>query len=162
MDELKMHESQAPAAPALSPATETVAQPASVPPPQSYADQRRHPRVRCFLAVQLRPADDQSLLLGRLSDVSLGGCGVESPTSVKTGSKVSLCPLSSAGELWVEGVVVNVRMAENAAGFNIGVRFDEPESPPPNVTEFVRFVKETAARQPSPVSYLSRLGGGKA
>ncbi len=77
----------------------------------------------------------------------LGGCGIESPTPVKPGSQVALCPLAAAGALWVEGVVVNTRLAESATGYHIGVRFHEEDAATDNVKEFVRFVQEAAAKQ---------------
>jgi hypothetical protein len=128
-------------------------------PPTEPAKERRHPRIKCFLAVQLRPADDQSLRLGKLSDVSLGGCGVESANFVDVGTRVALCPLAADGTLWVQGVVVNIRVAEFGAGYHIGVRFQEGDASAPtqNVLEFVRFVEETAARQDLQETYLGRL-----
>jgi len=158
-----MDEVRIPAEPALS-RTQPEIRSEPVPPLEDYAAQRRHPRIRCFLVVQLRPADHQSLLLGKLSDVSLGGCGVESPASIPTGSKVAISPLAAAGALWVEGVVVNTRLAEGAAGFHIGVRFlgADASSSAGNIQQFVRFV-EDATRKTTPAdSYLKRIARGKA
>jgi len=131
----------------------------AAPPLPEPAKERRHPRVKCFLAVQLRPADDQILRLGKLSDVSLGGCGVEAANMVNIGTNVALCPLATDGTLWIQGVVVNVRVAEFGAGYHIGVRFLEGDASAPtqNVQEFVRFVEETATRQDLQETYLGRL-----
>jgi c-di-GMP-binding flagellar brake protein YcgR len=161
MDKMKMDALNIPAEPTLAQTPETVIHSEPVPPPQAYPAQRRHPRVRCFLAVQLRPADDQNLLVGKLSDVSLGGCGIESPTPVKSGSQVALCPLAAAGALWVEGIVVNTRLAEGATGYHIGVRFHDEDAPTHNVKEFVRFVEEASAKQRPSNFYLNRLVGGQ-
>ncbi len=161
MDEMKMDELKIPVEPTLAQTPATIIHPEPLPPLQAYPEQRRHPRVRCFLAVQLRPADDQNLLVGKLSDVSLGGCGIESPTPVKPGSQVALCPLAAAGALWVEGIVVNTRLAEGATGYQIGVRFHEEDSPTNSVKEFVRFVEEAASKQQPSNLYLNRLAGGK-
>ena len=138
---------------------ETVLCPETVPPPQFYLEQRRHPRVRCFLAVQVRPADDQNLLVGKLSNVSLGGCSIDSPTPVKAGCQVALSPLSAAGSLWVEGVVVNTRLSESAIGYHIGIRFLGEDAPNQSVKEFVRFVEDASAKQGTMNSYLNGLAG---
>jgi len=163
MDEMKMDELKNPAEPTLAQTSQTVIHSEPVPPSQqqAYTEQRRHPRVRCFLAVQLRPADDQNLLVGKLSDVSLGGCGIESPTAVKAGSHVALSPLAAAGTLWVEGVVVNTRLAEGATGYHIGVRFHQEDAPTDNVREFVRFVEEASAKQGPVNFYLNTLASRK-
>jgi c-di-GMP-binding flagellar brake protein YcgR len=147
--------------PSCEPATVQTSEPEVQPSPSPAGTvrERRHPRIKCFLAVQLRPADDQSLRLGKLSDVSLGGCGVESANFVEVGIRVALCPLAADGTLWVQGVVVNIRVAEFGAGYHIGVRFQEGDAAAPtqNVLEFVRFVEETAARQDLQETYLGRL-----
>lgn len=124
-------------------------------------ERRRYPRIKCFLAIQLRPAD-QGLLLGKLSDVSLGGCGVESSTPVPHGTRVAVCPLAAAGEFWVEGVVVNTGLVEGAPLYRIGVRFHEDDIPTPNVKKFVRFVEAAAAKPEPSDSYTQRLARGKA
>jgi len=158
MDDLQLSDE-----PALAQRLETTRTEAA-PPAPGYVEQRRFPRVRCFLAVQMRSANDKSLMVGKLSDVSLGGCGIESPTPVQTGFQVAICPLASNGALWVEGVVVNTRLAEGAAGYHMGVRFLDQEisSSPSNIKEFVRFVEKAAEKQSVPETYMSRLARGKA
>jgi len=123
--------------------------------------QRRYPRIKCFIAVQMRPESDHGLVLGNLSDVSLGGCGVESANHVLNDTPIALCPLTSAGELWVKGVVVNSRFAEGTGSFHLGVRFLEEVTPSleHNVKAFVDFVEQAAARQSSGGPYLRKLWG---
>lgn len=114
-----------------------------------YTQSRRHPRVKCFVAVQLRPESDHGLVLGNLSHVGLGGCGVESANHVAEGTPVALSPLTAEGELWVKGVVVNTRFSDGTGSFHLGVRFLEEATASPEhlVKEFVAFVEQTAAKQ---------------
>ena len=152
MDELRV-----PHEPTSARAGDTIIPADSTQPGVAASAPRRYPRVRCFLAVQLRAADDQGMLLGKLSDVSPGGCGVESANPVKTGTPIALSPLASDGSLWVQGVVVNTRLSEGAGSFCIGVRFlEESPSTVHNVQEFVRFVEETTAKQAPQDPYLRR------
>ena len=126
-----------------------------------YTTQRRHPRISCFIAVQMRPESDHGLVLGNLSDVSLGGCGVESANHVDAGIPIALCPLTAAGELWVKGVVANSRFSEGTGSFHLGVRFLEECQPSldHNIEAFVNFVEQTAARHVSGQPYLKGLWG---
>ncbi len=126
-----------------------------------HAAQRRHPRIKCFIAVQMRPESDHGLVLGNLSDVSLGGCGLESANHLGAGTPVALCPLTAAGELWVRGVVANSRFSEGSGSFHLGVRFLEecPVSLDHNISAFVDFVEQAAARKSTEDPYLRKLWG---
>src|ERR1700727_1672154 len=56
--------------------------------PNWCGDRRRHPRLKCFVAVELRVDDATAPIWGNLSNTSVGGCLVETASPVKTGSKV--------------------------------------------------------------------------
>jgi len=126
-----------------------------------HSVQRRHPRIKCFIAVQMRPESDHGLVLGNLSDVSLGGCGVETANHVDAGIPIALCPLTAAGELWVKGVIANSRFSEGTGSFHLGVRFleDCPPACDHNIEAFVNFIEQTAARQTPVDPYLKRIWG---
>lgn len=132
-----------------------------VPPAGDPAAQRRYPRIKCFIAVQLRPESDHGLVLGNLSDVSLGGCGVESAIHVPPSTPVALSPLTAAGELWVRGVVANSRFSEGTSSFHIGIRFLEESTPSAEhrPQEFVHFVEQAAAHQGPGEGYMNKLWG---
>jgi len=128
---------------------------------EEYVVARRHPRAKCFLAVEVRPEQEGWLMLGKLSDVSLGGCCVETPTLLSTGAAVAISPLEASGLLWVKGIAVNARMAEGAGNFKIGIKFLEADpAPSHSLQEFLRFVEECRAKQaPYQPSYLGRVAG---
>lgn len=130
-------------------------------PTPDYAAQRRFPRIKCFIAVQLRPESDHGLVLGNLSDVSLGGCGLESAIHVPASTPVALSPLTAAGELWVRGVAVNSRFSEGTSSFHIGVKFLEEPIPSAEhrPQEFVQFIEQAAAQQAPRGDYLNKLWG---
>lgn len=126
-----------------------------------YAQQRQHPRIKCFIAVQMKPESDYGLVLGNLSDVSLGGCGIESANHIPMGTPVAVCPLTAAGELWVRGHVVNTRFSEGSGSFHLGVRFvmETELSSEHNIQKFMSFVEQAAARQNTGDRYLRKLWG---
>ena len=148
-----------------APSTDTVSnlsKPASLPGDEAqYGGARRHPRVKCFLAVQLRPEGEGWLVLGSLSDVSLGGCCVETPSLLSDGTGVAISPLEANGLLWVKGIAANTRVAEGTGNFKIGIKFLEADPPPSHtLQEFLRFVEENGTKQaPNDSSYLRRLTG---
>jgi hypothetical protein len=101
------------------------------------------------------------LAVGNLSDVSLGGCCVETPCPLSGGTAVAISPLEANGLLWVKGLAVNTRMAEGAGSFKIGIKFLEADPEPSHtLQEFLRFVEENGEKRASnEASYLRRLAG---
>jgi PilZ domain len=123
---------------------------------------QRHPRTKCFLAVELRIESDSGLLIGNLSDVSAGGCCVETTRMLDHGTTVSISPLDASGLLWVRGVAVNTRLSEGSANFRIGIQFLEPDpASTQSLQQFLALVAETAAKKNPDESstYLRWLSG---
>ena len=126
-----------------------------------YAVARRYPRAKCFLAVELRPEGEGTLVLGSLSDVSLGGCCVETSSLLSDGTGVAIRLLESNGLPWVKGIAVNTRLAEGTGNFRIGIKFLKTDPVAShNLQEFLRCVEENGAKQaPNDSSYLRQLDG---
>jgi hypothetical protein len=126
-----------------------------------YGVARRNPRAKCFLAVELRPEGEGQLVLGSLSEVSIGGCCVETSTLLSEGTGVAISPLEANGLLWVKGVARNARVADGMGNFKIGIKFMEGDPVPSHsLLEFLRFVEESRAKErPDDSSYLRRLTG---
>lgn len=100
-------------------------------------------------------------MLGSLSDVSAGGCCVETASLLSAGTGVAISPLDANGLLWINGIAVNTRVAEGTGNFKIGIRFQEADPAPSHtLQEFLRFVEENGAKQPPEnSSYLRRITG---
>jgi hypothetical protein len=128
---------------------------------EHFAFARRHRREKCYLAVELRQDQDENLMLASLSDVSAGGCCLETCRMLASGTVVAISPLEANGLLWVQGVAVNMRMGEGLGTFKIGIKFLEAEPSPTHILqEFLRFVEASAERQMSGDSlYRQRLAG---
>lgn len=122
---------------------------------------RRHPRAKCFLAVELRPEGEGRLMLGSLSEVSLGGCCVETSTLLSEGTGLAISPLEANGLIWVKGIALNTRVADGLGNFKIGIRFVEADPVPSHsLQEFLRFVETNGAKaRPDDSSYLRWLTG---
>ena len=100
-------------------------------------------------------------MLGSLSDVSLGGCCVETSSLLSDGTGVAIRLLDSNGLPWVKGIAVNTRLAEGTGNLKIGIKFLETDPVASHsLREFLRFLEENGAKQaPNDSSYLRRLDG---
>lgn len=122
-------------------------------------DRRRHPRLRCFVAVELRVDGAEVPIWGNLSNTSLGGCRVETSASVSGGAKVEIGLWVASGKIWVKGLALNgivSRSAPTAGGVRIrfaGLEAVEKE----NLRQFLKYVQETARASSSEASYLQLL-----
>ena len=66
-------------------------------------DRRRHARLRCFVAVELRLGDSGVPIWGNLSNTSIGGCFVETATPVPSGVSVEIGLWLANGKIWIKG-----------------------------------------------------------
>src|SRR3954463_14380778 len=100
---------QATPAPANQPAPRPVPTPASATPPFEPdlfspnwgSDRRQHPRIKCFVAVELHVDDATSPIWGNLSNSSAGGCLVETANPVRPGAKVEIGLWVPNGKIWI-------------------------------------------------------------
>ncbi len=116
-----MREIKAGARTSLRPARRKNAVPQPVPTPASStppfepdlfstnwgSDRRRHPRIKCFVAVELHVDEAPSPIWGNLSNTSAGGCLVETATPVKPGAKVEVGLWVPNGKIWVKGFALS-------------------------------------------------------
>jgi PilZ domain-containing protein len=157
----------------VPPATNTgVAQPASVPvrsanlppfepdifSPNWGQDRRRHPRIKCFVAVELRVNEADAPIWGNLSNTSVGGCQIETSSTVSGGSKVEIGLWVASGKIWVKGLALNGVVTRSAPAAGIRVRFagmDPLEKE--NLRQFLKYVQETTRLSYSEKSYMQLL-----
>jgi hypothetical protein len=149
-----------------SPAAQPVPIPASPAPPFEPdlfrptwgSDRRRHPRIKCFVAVELRVEQMQSPIWGNLANTSVGGCLVETATPVKPGAKVEIGLWVPNGKIWVKGFVLSGVVTRSGPATGVRVRFDamlpvERES----LRQFLKFVQETTRASSSDNGYFQFL-----
>jgi hypothetical protein len=149
-----------------APAPQPVPTPISDPPPFAPdlfspnwgSDRRRNPRIKCFVAVELRVDETPNSIWGNLSNTSVGGCLVETATPVKSGSKVEIGLWVPNGKIWVKGFALSGVVTRSGPANGVRVRFGgmataERES----LRQFVKFVQETTRALQSENSYLNLL-----
>jgi hypothetical protein len=170
MREVKAHAAaQAGAASATAqpnPAPEPVPTPTSQTPPFEpdlfspnwSNDRRRHPRIKCFVAVEIRVDDEATPLWGNLANTSVGGCLVETATPVKPGAQVKVGLWVANGKLWVKGFALNGVVQRSGRTAGVRVRFDTMSpAERDSLRQFLKFVQESTRASQSENSYLQLL-----
>jgi len=86
----------------------------------SYKDRRAHPRLKCRVTIELSTETGKTPLFVNLTDISIGGCYLETSTIVSPGSKLKLAFSMDDASLTAEGVVARLD-----PGSGIAVQFRE-------------------------------------
>ena len=126
--------------------------------PNWGSDRRRHPRIKCFVAVELRVDGAPAPIWGNLSNTSVGGCLVETANPVKPGAQVEIGLWLANGKVWVKGFALSGVVTRSGPANGVRVRFDgmvptERDS----LRQFLKFVQETTRESHSESSYLQLL-----
>ena len=123
--------------------------------PNWSSDRRQHPRIKCFVAVELRVDDSPNSSWGNLSNTSAGGCLVETASPVKSGAKVEIGLWVPNGKIWVKGFALSGVVTRSAGTNGLRVRFDGLSSGERNnLREFLKFVQESTRATRSENSYI--------
>ena len=126
--------------------------------PNLGQDRRRHPRIKCFVAVELRVNYADAPIWGNLSNTSVGGCQVETAQAIKGGSKVELGLWVASGKIWVKGFALNGVITRSTSEGGVRVRFDGMSAAEKeNLRQFLKYVQGTTRASRSENSYLQLL-----
>jgi hypothetical protein len=121
-------------------------------------DRRRHPRIKCFVAVELRVNDGDAPVWGNLSNTSMGGCQVETASHIGGGAKVEIGLWVASGKIWVKGLALNGIVTRSAPTGGVRVRFEGMDpTGKENLRQFLKYVQETTKASKSESSYLQLL-----
>lgn len=126
--------------------------------PNWGSDRRRHPRIKCFVAVELHVDESPTPIWGNLSNTSAGGCLVETAALVPPKAKVEIGLWVPNGKIWVKGFALSGVVTRTAPANGIRVRFDgmtpgERDS----LRQFLKFVQETTRASHSESNYIQLL-----
>ena len=138
--------------------------PASSPPfepdiftPSWGEDRRRYPRMKCFVAVELRMEGSTTPVWGNLSNTSRGGCFVETATMLGNGAKLEIGLWVANGKIWVKGLIIN-GIVTRSNSFGLRIRFGEMEvSERERLREFLKFVENTTKGYHYEHGYLAQI-----
>lgn len=126
--------------------------------PNWGSDRRQHPRIKCFVAVELHVDEASAPIWGNLSNTSAGGCLVETATSVKSGAKVEIGLWVPNGKIWVKGFALSGVVTRSGPATGVRVRFDGmPAADRQNLRQFLKFVQDTTRASHSDNGYMQFL-----
>lgn len=126
--------------------------------PNWGSDRRRHPRIKCFVAVELRVNEAATPIWGNLSNTSAGGCLIETASPVQPGAKVEIGLWVPNGKIWVKGFALNGIVTRSGPTTGVRVRFDGmPAADRQNLRQFLKFIQETTRASHSEDSYIQML-----
>jgi hypothetical protein len=121
-------------------------------------DRRRHPRIKCFVAVELRVNNADAPIWGNLSNTSRGGCQVETIATIEGGAKVEIGLWVASGKIWVKGLALNGVVMRSAPASGVRIRFAGMEpAEKENLRQFLKYVQETTRASQSENGYLQLL-----
>lgn len=166
MREIKQESSVAGTPSTTASAPDSLPAPASnVPPfepdlfsPNWGQDRRQHPRIRCFVAVELHVEGTEAPVWGNLSNTSLGGCQVETASHISSGVQAEIGLWVASGKIWVKGFALNGVVVRGTPAAGVRIRFTamnpaEKES----LRQFLKYVQETTKASKNENTYLELL-----
>ncbi len=86
----------------------------------AYKDRRTHPRMKCRVTIEMQTEAGGVPLFANLTDISMGGCFVETSTILSPGSQIKLGFSMDDPSLSVEGTVLRLD-----PGSGVAVQFKE-------------------------------------
>ena len=86
----------------------------------SYKDRRLHPRLKCRVTIELQAEAGSAPVFANLTDISMGGCYLETSSILSPSTKIKLGFSMEDGTLTHEGVVIRLD-----PGSGVAVQFRE-------------------------------------
>jgi hypothetical protein len=149
-----------PAAPVSTPAGSTPPFEPDIftPTPNWGQDRRRYPRMKCFVAVEVKPEGAAAPIWGNLSNTSLGGCFVETASPIPTGVNVEIGLWVANGKIWVKGMILTGTVTQSNPCFGVRIRFGSLEiAERETLREFLKFVEVTTRGYQKQNGYLAQM-----
>jgi PilZ domain len=121
-------------------------------------DRRRYPRMKCFVAVELRIDGSPTPVWGNLSNTSLGGGFVETATPVKSGVQLEIGLWVANGKIWVKGLILNGIVTRSNPTFGVRLKFDNLEpTERETLKQFLKFVESISKSYQTQQGYLAQM-----
>jgi hypothetical protein len=126
--------------------------------PSFGQDRRTYPRLRCFIAVELRCEGWDAPVWGNLANVSAGGCFIETLEPVRKSTKLEVGLWANNGKVWVKGIVINGVVTENNPTFGVRLKYTNMDASDRDTLRFfLKFVEDTTKSYEKQNGYLAQL-----
>ena len=120
-------------------------------------DRRRDPRMKTFVAVELRVHGSSAPVWGNLANTSRGGCFVETATMVPNGEELEIGLWLANGKIWVKGMILN-GVVTKSNSFGLRIKFAEMGmAERERLREFLKFVENSTRGYQSRHGYLAQI-----
>ena len=116
-------------------------------------NRRAYPRLACGIAVELKPEGSETPVFGKVTNISAGGCYVETNNLLATGMRLGLTFSTDNGNLVVEGSVVRSNLGTGSAIKFSDVRLDDRE----RVKLILEFAERAVTADHDGLRYLKGL-----
>lgn len=121
-------------------------------------DRRRYPRLKCFVAVELRMQSSTAPVWGNLANTSLGGCLVETANPLQVGAKLEIGLWVASGKIWVKGLILDGVVDNTDPSFGVRVKFGEMETyERESLRQFLKYVEKETKDYHYQQGYLAQL-----
>jgi hypothetical protein len=121
-------------------------------------DRRRHPRMKCFVAVELKLEGAVTPIWGNLSNTSIGGCFVETASPIPTGVNAEIGLWVANGKVWVKGIILTGIVTKANPCFGVRIKFAELEpTARESLREFLKFVMSSNKGYDNQNGYLAQM-----
>lgn len=126
--------------------------------PSFGQDRRTYPRLRCFIAVELRCEGWDAPVWGNLANVSAGGCYIETLEPVRKSTKLEIGLWANNGKVWVKGIVINGVVTENNPTFGLRLKYTNMDASERDTLRFfLTFVEDTTKNYEKQNGYVAQL-----
>jgi len=121
-------------------------------------DRRRYPRMKCFVAVELRLDGSDIPVWGNLANTSMGGCFVETPSALSHGAKLEIGLWVASGKIWVKGFILNGIVTQSTPSHGMRIKFLEMDpAERESLRQFLKFVENTTKGYHYEQGYLAQM-----
>lgn len=119
-------------------------------------DRREHPRLRCFIAAELRVDGISVPIWGNLANASLGGCLVQTPEIVSSGRNLSIGLWMASGQIWVKGIAA--KGISTTSNPTVRVKFSDMQmAERETLRNFLQLIQNETKDYSSKYGYLAQL-----
>jgi hypothetical protein len=126
--------------------------------PSLGQDRRTYPRLRCFIAVELKCEGWDVPVWGNLANVSATGCFIETLEPVRKSTKLEVGLWANNGKIWVKGIVINGVVTENNPTFGVRLKYTNMDASDRDTLRFfLKFVEDTTKSYENQNGYVAQL-----
>ena len=126
--------------------------------PSLGQDRRTYPRLRCFIAVELKCEGWDVPVWGNLANVSATGCFIETLEPVRKSTKLEVGLWANNGKIWVKGIVIKGVVTENNPTFGVRLKYTNMDASDRDTLRFfLKFVEDTTISYEKQNGYLAQL-----